>query len=204
MAFAQFVTNRGRVFVAGIYQRAFQAPFVLIDRPSPESSRIFFESSANKIGSLAFATDAPKFEHMTFTVPQPSPNNTNLSIENYFFSSQSLENVEEITTCLGRDDSEVIGLILHFSHGHRGTLGQIRLDSLGERFVLSGESSWFLAFGKRRGIFPYILKVARDRPEVNSDVHHVMELSCTGTLEWIWSERQCLIMYNGLTILPTV
>lgn len=204
MAFAQFVTDRGRVFVAGIYQRASRAPFVLIERPGPETSRIFFESSANTIGALAFATDAPKFEHMSFTLPQPSPNNILLSIENYFFSSHCLENVEEITTCLGGNGNEVIGLILHFPHGHRGSLGQIRFDSLGERFTLSGETSWFLAFGKRQGIFPYILKVATARPEVNSDVQDVMELSRTGTLEWIWSERQCLIMYNGLTSLPTV
>lgn len=204
IAFAQFVTDRGRVFVAGIYQRVFRATFVLVERPVPETTRIFFESSTNKIGALAFATDAPKFENVSFTAPQPSPNNTLLSIENYFFSSQRLENLEEITPCLRGDGSEVIGLILHFPHGHRGGLGQIRLDSLGERFILSGESSWFVAFGKRKGIFPYVLKVAADRPEINGDVHHVMELSRTGKLEWIWSERQCLIMYNGSTILPTV
>ncbi|KAM4062057.1 hypothetical protein HRG_008924 [Hirsutella rhossiliensis] len=198
-----FVTNNGRVFVAGIYLRADRMPFVLIERPSQELGRIYFESSANGIGALAFATDAPRIEHLLFKCPQPSPNNILLSIENYFFSSHSLDRLEEVTPCLAKDGTGVVGLILHFPDGHRGSLGQVRFDSLGDRFTIAEKPSWFLGFGKQQGRYPYVVKVAACRPRVDGDVQDVMELSRTGKLEWIWSERQCLVLYNGCRSPPT-
>lgn len=193
----QFVTNKGRVFVAGLYMRVDWTRFILIERPGQKLGRIFFESSASGIGALAFATDAPKIEHLRFKRPQPSPNSILVTIDNYFFSSHSLDHLEEITPCFAKDGTGVTGLILHYPNGHRGSLGQVRLDSLGDRFTVSEAPSWFLRFGKRQGRFPFVLEVATCRPKMDGDVQDVMEIFRAGKLEWIWSERQCLVIYNG-------
>ncbi|KAM4063339.1 hypothetical protein HRG_013885 [Hirsutella rhossiliensis] len=69
-----FVTNKDRIFVAGAYLKAGQRPYHLIERPSRQLSRVYFETSADGIGALAFATDVPKVENPSFVCPQPSPN----------------------------------------------------------------------------------------------------------------------------------
>ncbi|KND95280.1 hypothetical protein TOPH_00664 [Tolypocladium ophioglossoides CBS 100239] len=55
----KFKTNKGRIFVAGAYlkQRSPHRPFVLVDRLSRETSRVFFEDLTDSIGALAFASD---------------------------------------------------------------------------------------------------------------------------------------------------
>ncbi|KYK58590.1 hypothetical protein DCS_05607 [Drechmeria coniospora] len=197
-----FVTNTGRVFVAGVYRRTNQSPFALIERPGPKLSRIYFQTSDDGIGSLAFATAAPKHEYVFFHQPQPSSNNIFLSIDNYFFTSHSLHQLEEITPCLASGGTAVTGLLLHFPGGHRGSVGKTRLDRLGDRFSVTEAPLWFLTFGKRPGGYPYVLEVGTCRPDKDGDFQH-MQLSRAGKLEWIWSERQCLVICNGHRSPPT-
>lgn len=175
--------------MAGIHLRFHQRPFVLIEQPVQTASRIYFEASSNGIGALAFATDAPKRHNLVFQMPQPSPHDVLLHIDNYFFTSCSLDGLEEITPCLPRDGSPgLTGLILHFPDGRRGSVGQVRLDCIGESFTVSEAPLWFLAFGKWPGGCPYVLEAGIGRPVVDGHVQHVMELSRTGKLEWIWPE----------------
>ncbi|KFH42260.1 hypothetical protein ACRE_069930 [Hapsidospora chrysogenum ATCC 11550] len=75
-------------------------------------------------------------------------------------------------------------------------VGEVRLDSLGSRFTVAG-TSWFLAFSMRQNVYPYVLRAETHRPEATGDVQHVLEVPDTGTLEWIWSYRQCLVICNN-------
>ncbi|KAL7787728.1 hypothetical protein V8C37DRAFT_389806 [Trichoderma ceciliae] len=194
-----FKTNKGRIFVAGAYlkQLSTHRPFVLVERPSRRGSRIFFEDSTDGIGSLAFAGDAPAVESVFFSCPLPSPNNVYVATEDFFFSSHPLENLAEVTPCHMKEDNGITGMLLVFSDGHRASVGQVRLDSLGPSIAVSDTYSWFLAFARMGGIYPYVTALGTTRSEVERDSLFVLELFCHGTLEWIWSRRQCLVIYRG-------
>ena len=162
MVWKQFVTNRHRAFVAGAYLKADPGPFILVERLNQVSGRVYFESSDNGIGALAFETDAPKAENLFFAYPQPSPNGVYVSTEDFFISSHPLDHLEEVTPCLSRDGMGVTGLILHFPDGHLVSVGGVRFDSLGSRFTVAG-TSWFLAFSKEAESIP-VRSQGRDSP----------------------------------------
>jgi hypothetical protein len=137
-----------------------------------------------------------RLEKPFFAYPQPSPTEVYVSTEEFFISPHILDHLKEVAPCLARDGTGVSGLNSHFPNGHRGSMGEVRFDSLGSRFTVAG-TSWFLAFSKRRKVYPYVLKADIHRPETTGDVQHVLEVSNTGILEWIWSYRQCLVICNN-------
>ncbi|KND90067.1 hypothetical protein TOPH_05274 [Tolypocladium ophioglossoides CBS 100239] len=198
-------TNKGRIFVGGAYlkQRSLQ-PFVLVERLSRETSRIFFEDSTDSIGTLAFASDAPRAENLTFIYPQPSRNRVYVTTEDFFFSSHRLEGLAEIIPLIIKDRAGVSGMLLLFSDGHRESVGQVRLDSLDPSVAVGDAHSWFLAFGRMDGKYPYVTALGTTRSEVERDSDLVLQLFHDGTLEWIWSHRQCLVIYEGQKSLETV
>lgn len=176
----------------------------MVERFSRQSSRIFFEESDDGISALAFASDIPTVGNSTFSCPQPSPNRVYVATEDFFFSLHRLEVLVKIIPCLIKDSGGISGMLLLFSDGHRGSVGQVRLDSLGPSIAVREAHPWFLAFGRMDGNYPYAMALGTARSEVERDSHLVLQLFCDETLEWIWSRRQCLVIYKGQKSLETV
>lgn len=103
-----------------------------------------------------------------------------------------------------KDKAGVSGVLLLFSDGHRESAGQVRLDSLGPSVAVGDTHSWFLAFGRMDGKYPYVTALGTTRSEVETGSDLVLQLFHDGTLEWIWSRRQCLVIYEGQKSLETV
>lgn len=202
----KFKTNKGRTFIAGAYlkQSLPPKPFELVERLGQETGRMFYEDTSNGIGALAFARSKAEWESLPpFLCPQPTHNRVFVATEDFFFSSHRLEGLAEIIPCVIKNGAGIAGMLLRFSNGHRESVGQVRLDSLGPSTIVN-KPSWFLGFGRMHGIYPYVTALGTTLSKVERDSDLVMQLFCDGAIEWIWSRRQCLVMYKGQRSYETV
>lgn len=168
-----------------------------MERPRRDGSRILFEDQDGRINTLAFESEAPKTGALPFPCPVPSLNKVYLAQDDFFFSSHNLKDLIEITPCAMKEGIGITGLLLLFADGHRACVGQIRLDSLSASVTVSDYDPWYLSFGRLENIYPHVTALGVTRAEVEEGNHCVLEIFCHGKLEWIWSRRQCFVMYEG-------
>jgi hypothetical protein len=190
----QIKTNTGRVFVAGIYS-ARCSNWSLVDTPS-QIGEIFFDCSEGESFCLAFESDKPASPKASFPIPNPSNASIPSTEEDFFYSDHDLTGLVKVTPCKFLDKPGYSGMILHFSNGHRESVGQVRLDCLCPSIELESSTLLSLGFKTRPDWHPYVAAITTARCSSEMDFEAIIELSCHGRLEWIWSHYQTHVIYE--------
>lgn len=154
--------------------------------------QFFAEDSSEGIGAIGFDTARPSGSHkpLDFTALPPTKIAVNVT-NDFFFSTASLDGVQEVTPC--KIGNVIIGVLLSYAGEHREAVGQVRLDCLLPSLRLSSTGFW-LDFNFNEGKFPYVAGIHHDFSTMDSKAAlHI--LSC-GRLEWWWSSRQCQVIYG--------
>ncbi|KAL7948771.1 hypothetical protein V8C42DRAFT_312291 [Trichoderma barbatum] len=189
-------TSTGRVFIAGIYTQHLccSKGWSLIDRPCQK--QIFFEASDTEITALAFESDSPIPPMSPFSIYKPSGNSVYTNIEDFFYSDHDLAGLVAVTPCKHGKYPGYTGMLLHFSNGHRESVGQVRLDCLCPPISLENSTSLFLAFNRRNSTHPYVAAIMATPSSPDLNFETAIELTFDGKLEWFWSCNQCHVVYK--------
>ncbi|KJZ80055.1 hypothetical protein HIM_00769 [Hirsutella minnesotensis 3608] len=189
-------TNKDRYFLAGVYLKNLPRQWVLTDQPSQEPSRIFYESSASGINTLAFQNQFRPISGQSFRVPNLSTNPLLLQ-EDYFYTSSRLAGLTSITPCKRQGSEAILGLLLSFTDGHKNVVGQVRFDSLAQPIEVYEGLTVFLGFRRLKLKYPYAAEISAVFLDPDSEFETVIQLSSDGVLEWLWSHQQCHVIYQG-------
>ncbi|PTB78715.1 hypothetical protein M440DRAFT_1399844 [Trichoderma longibrachiatum ATCC 18648] len=192
-----FKTNLGRVFVAGIHcARSYLNPTCWSLLARPGQSRVFFQDSAHGIGKLAFEDPPPMGPSLPFSPSSPSVKLPVCSLGDHFFSNHCLTGLVRVTPCKVGDRPGFTGMLLHYSNGHRESVGQVRLDCLCPPISLQDCPSWYLALKVVDGGGFYLAAVMTTAPNHDSGFDKVVQLFHEGSLEWFWSSMDCHVLYR--------
>ncbi|KAH7308585.1 hypothetical protein B0I35DRAFT_98667 [Stachybotrys elegans] len=160
---------------------------------------MYLESSTRGIGSVAFESPHPA-PAATRILSAGLPHNIhNTGWDNYFSSTHNLEGLVGVTPCQKENHDGVVGLLFQFDDDHRECAGEVRLDSLGKSLDLRRDEGWALVFERRADARPYVSAIHLQHVGPDSDIVGYVNLTCSGELHWLWSPRQCYIMYEGQT-----
>lgn len=196
-----FQTNKNRTMIFGPYRRrdwGHSIWILLFDQFEKQPIRLYFDESSNGVRYLAFETPSPSTERQVPNLPNPQSTHCPpcLYIEDYFYTSASLEDITTLTTCQREQDGTIIiiGLLFTYSNGRQSCVGQIRCDSLGPSQSIIPTTRLSLGFllEDRK---PRVAKVCiSEESECNELIW--LRVPWTGVLEWWFSIRQCKI-YHG-------
>lgn len=189
--------TRTAVFLAGIYSTRSSRQWALVDQPVRTRSRIFYGTVDGHINILAFENQFQTKFGQHFQQPTSSPHSIITNQEDYFYNSLDLAGLVIITPCRTKGDKAVSGLLLHFADGHRDSVGEVRLDSLGQTLNISEKETVVLGFRRHDGRYPYVSDIATSSSKFESGFISVIRLFAAGRLEWFWSHRQCYVIYEG-------
>lgn len=118
-------------------------------------------------------------------------------MEDYFFTSASLDDVITVTPCTSNQDGmlAIIGLLFSASNGRESCVGQIRRDSLGCPLDVDRSQRLWLGFSMQKRQ-PRVVKVDtfRSREELTW-----FDMPWAGVLEWWFSFRQSRLYHEGRT-----
>ncbi|TFB04218.1 hypothetical protein CCMA1212_004128 [Trichoderma ghanense] len=194
-----FKTNLGRIFFAGAYCACFyRRPGLWSLLARPGQSRVFFGDSDSGITLLAFEDPRPMGPNLPFSPPPPSVEPPVRCLGHHFYSNHCLTGLVRVTPCRAGDRPGLTGMLLHYSNGHRESVGQVRLDCLCLPISLQDRTSWYLAFkAAAGGKFFYLAAIMATPPSPDSGFEKVVQLFFEGTLEWYWSSLDCHVLYNG-------
>lgn len=144
--------------------------------------------------------------HGPAELPMPSsyPKTKLITIGDYFYTSASLENVTEITPCLGEPDinGSIVGLLLRYSNGRQACVGRFRLDRAGKSLKASASGMLFLGFSRTMQNHPYVARVSVSRPR-RAELTW-LDLPWEGKLEWWFSCKECKVCHEGKMSLPLI
>ncbi|KAL7940556.1 hypothetical protein V8C42DRAFT_337215 [Trichoderma barbatum] len=197
------VTTTGRVHVLGKYPTPGQTyTYSHITTFPKEPDYLYIDDSAG-IREVAFVP-APILHERSLSLPEPKsfcPKHT--SVESYFYTFASLENLSFIKIC--KLNGMIIGLLLHYHNGLRASVGQVRLDQLSKEQQVPDNATIRFVISRTEYQCPYVSSVlvltegTAEGPPTILD----LEVACYGTLEWWFSRRQCQLAYEGRTSAPT-
>ncbi|EEU42347.1 uncharacterized protein NECHADRAFT_79826 [Fusarium vanettenii 77-13-4] len=154
-----FETNQGRTLLFGATSdRDFPwCKWSLLDAPNGEPGHFFFDTHPTCTRALCFESQEPA-QALTFAPPQPSSPHPGIdSLDSFFWSSASVEDVREVRPC--RQKNEISGLLFLYSDGRSATLGQVRLDHLDTPLIPKDAQKLYLGFTTTAQECPYVARV---------------------------------------------
>ncbi|KAI8959431.1 hypothetical protein F5Y11DRAFT_368065 [Daldinia sp. FL1419] len=198
-------TNIGRIMVTGPQPKKSWPPctWTLLDTPENLPNRLFFEDSPSGIQELGFETCLPTPQKCA-AVPIPaSPYPESTSLEDYFYTSASLEGVVAVTPCRVKQANIFIftGMLLHYANGYENAVGQVRFDCLDDIFRVDSSETLTLGFLTMGGC-PYVANIQLSPPKKDNMVY--LNIPRHGWIEWWFSYRQCKVYCNGKASMPTI
>ena len=201
----QVRTNKGRIRSFGEQPRPQWRPKKsadLVYKQKKWGQRLYIEIVQESVRSVAFDTRIP---HDLPVPALPEPKSTfldvNTSVEPFFYSSALLDGVVAITPSrkLYKNGNQVVtGLLLEDDQRNQTTLGQVRLDSLGETWTdMDGIRIQFVIDVNN---YPQVSRVQAFKGKAvnNKDDEKQLTMECElkGHIEWWFSWRQCRV-YHG-------
>ena len=104
----------------------------------------------------------------------------------YFYSAASLQHVVEITTCRRRIGTytAIVGLLLRYASGHRASVGEFRMDCIGETLRVDITQNLYLGFARAEKIPPHVARLELSSPGEKMGPLHWLCMGWTGKLEW--------------------
>lgn len=131
-------------------------------------------------------------------LPRPfSPYPRSTSYETFMWSYALLDCVASLRPCRQRRlEVEVVsGLVLQYEDGTTTTVGEVRLDCMGDRIAIDSACVW-LGFLATEG-FPCVTAIEVTQPA--NDTLTWFEVPMTGRLEWWYTVRQLQVWHDGRT-----
>lgn len=185
----------------GVWPGRFGGNWALLDRPSKQTSRIFYNTSSAGIYRLGFETPSPTPNSQRSTLPTPLSLSPTTWQEFYYYTSAALDGVTTVTPSMHQvaGTSVIIGLLLHDSNAPTTScVGQIRLDSLGCPLEVGASQRLWLGFLSMRTGGHCVAKVATSPPsDIDAYTLTWLALPYHGMLEWWFSHRQCRVHHGG-------
>ncbi|KAL2174926.1 uncharacterized protein P884DRAFT_207934 [Thermothelomyces heterothallicus CBS 202.75] len=193
-----FKTDKGRITLMGAWPSSLGSNWTLLDRPSKQPSRIFYDTYSAGIRLLGFAAPPPTPDSQRPELPTPLSTSPSFSQEDYYYTSAALDGITAVTPSLQQigGTSVITGLLLHRSNEHTSCVGQIRLDSLGCPLEVGTSQRLWLGFLSTTMGGYCMTRAATSRP---TDIRALtwLALPFSGLLEWWFSYRQCRIHHEG-------
>lgn len=182
----------------GACPRTLGRNWTLLDRPSKQPSRIFYNTSSAGIRLLGFETPPPTPDSQPPAFPTPVSSSPTFPQEEYYYTSAALDDVTRVTPSLHQIGATLVitGLLLHRSNARTSCVGQIRLDSLGRPLEVGTSQRLWLGFSSTTMGGCCVTGAATSRP---SDIYALkwLALPYSGLLEWWFSFRQCRVHHEG-------
>ncbi len=174
-----------------------ESNWTLLDRPSNQPGRIFYETSPFGVRLLGFETPPPKPGTERSTFPRPLSISPRWALEEYYYTSATIDDITMVTPSWYQigEMSVITGLLFHHSNAHTSCVGQVRLDSLGGPFEVGKSRELWLGFASTIMGGPCVIRATESLP---SDAHSLtwLALPCRGLLEWWFSFRQCKVHHQ--------
>lgn len=123
------------------------------------------------------------------------------SNEIWVHSSCSMRNLTLIYTCINNSvpHGPVVGMPLHYADGHRGSVGQFRLDWRIEPLAV-GETDKLYICGKRtKQSWGYVATVTTQAPLIRTEGNW-LDIVQVDSLEWWFSSRHSVLFYNDIRL----
>lgn len=173
-------------------------PWSLIASPEGRPSSFFFD--LNPIGTRELVFDAPVAQRPrpVFCSPrQPYPGSNFSRL--FLWSSASLASVVSLRQCFRqhRGRCVTIGLEFCYSDGSAATVGEIRLDRMGDIVAVSSPHLW-LGFRSSAGCWPAIYAVEVAQPAACNNLAWV-KIPWIGRLVWWYSAEASRVWYESRT-----
>lgn len=170
-----------------------------MERLTNEPKCLFFDTSSHGIQNLVFETPRPLLERNT-PAPTPelsSPYPESLCIEDYFYTSASLDNATTVSLCEGSYKGKVYvtGLVFTYSNGREACVGQIRRDYLSCPLQLITSPMLWLGFSLENRE-PRVAKIETISSPSDTSSLEWLAIPWTGQLDWWFSARQCKVYHK--------
>ena len=171
-------------------------------RMPASSCRVYFDNDPYQIHRLGFEACSPKFKPEAVPVIPRHNHSAFQPAEDYFYTTATLDNAIAVTACRSSiaGYSVITGLIFHLSDGTEASVGQVRLDCLEARADLGPYNGLYVIFQffPQKSLFAghsYIHSIAF--AESKSTKSRSFRLSFTGSLEWWFSHRRCILVQDN-------
>jgi len=159
-------------------------------------SEIYFSYTHRSL--YALACSPPHISNRTVSLPAPSSYPASVMLGKYLFTVAPLENVTEVTPCLGvgRVDPLIVGLLFRYSDGRRACVGEFRLDRCGTTMEVGTSGGLFLGLTQTMLNRSCVTRVEIFRPKDRAPLTW-LDLPWKGNLEWWFSHTECQVSYDG-------
>jgi hypothetical protein len=121
------------------------------------------------------------------------------SIEAWYYSFCSMEDVIQITLCIDKTASHkpIVGMLLNYRDKHRACVGQFRYDWLLKTIEVAQATEMHIGIRRTtENRFPYVADINMHGP-VDCGFTSWLEVPWKGTLEWSFSCRQSKLHYTS-------
>ncbi len=158
-----------------------------------DPTEIYYNLSPAGIRQLAVKQPTFDKEHRGMRLVTSSPNPGGLA--NYFYSSASLSQVVEITLCR-EEHSLIAGLLFRYTDGHRASVGEFRMDCIGETLQVDPRRNLlYLGFAKAEKVLPHVARLELSLPREMGSLRW-LRIPWRGTLDWWFCFRTCKVYYG--------
>ncbi len=158
---------------------------------------IYFNLSPNGIHQLAIKQPVFCKNPTPLQMPTPYPRPYRHGIGDYFYSAASLGQVVEITPCrrqLGTY-TPIVGLLFRYADGHRASIGEFRMDCLGETLRVDQAQNLHLGFARAEKIHPHVARLELSHPRETGSLYWLC-MPWTGKLEWWFCFGHCKVYHE--------
>lgn len=117
------------------------------------------------------------------------------------YSSCSLQRIKEIHPCLKQfnEHQRIIGLLLHYSDGHRECVGQFHPHWAGDPILVGGRDKLYFCFANVNSGREYVATLATS-PPVDQGELKCFEVAQVGLLGWWFSYWHCELYHGGVRL----
>lgn len=171
---------------------------------TPRGKPASFYFDLHQLGARELVFKGPVVARPRPTIsPSPlSPYPKSTQFEAFMWSSAALDGVISLRQCHRQRSHSlnmVSGLELQYEDGSMTTVGEVRLDSLGDQTNISSSCVWLGFLATHEG-YPYITAIEAAHPTQNEVTWFQVPL--TGRLEWWYSSQQCQVWHEGRASMP--
>lgn len=118
--------------------------------------------------------------------------------EPWYYTSCRMEDVAEITCCVGKvaPETGIIGMLICYANGGRACLGQYRVDWTQDPIRVDPAGALRVGMGKTTKGFPFVASVGTTRGPESGRSLRWLDIPWRGRLEWWFSQRQCRLNHS--------
>ncbi|KAI1438836.1 hypothetical protein GGR50DRAFT_702799 [Xylaria sp. CBS 124048] len=192
------ITSTGRVHFMGAYPILHQSEFKyrLLYKADPSHGPFYLDESPAGIQAVAYMYISNKVENFPPLAPLPHPDCH--PSEEFLYTSACVDNVTHVRLCRAKSSSVITGLVFEYADGHRESVGQTRLDWLGDAILIDPSEKMWLKFSRYTGRFPRVVDAGFS--PISKSMGHTKEyfyIMWHGILHWWVSLNQCWLYQDG-------